>query len=91
MTDDVADGDWYETTFDPGPNQPNVDITETVAELKGVQSDELSPLYDAIDHVVDNIFSEPPDPDANVEVSFSYEGFRITISQDGDARFRPEE
>lgn len=90
MADDVADGHGYETTFDPEQDQPNVDITETVAELKGVESDELSPLYDSIDHVVDNIFSEPPQPDAEVEVSFSYEGFRITVSQDGEATFHPE-
>ncbi|MCU4801627.1 hypothetical protein OB920_14705 [Halobacteria archaeon HArc-gm2] len=91
MADEVADGGGYETTFDPARGQPNVDVTETVAALKGVESDELSPLYDAVGHVVDDIFSEPPRSGSDVEVSFSYEGFRITISQDGDARFRPEE
>ena len=91
MRDDVADGEGHHTTFDPDENQPNVDITETVAELKGVESDELSPLYDSIDHVVDNIFSTPPEPEAEVEVTFSYEGFRITVSQDGTATFRPKE
>ena len=91
MEDDVANGDGYQTRFDPEQNQPNVDITETVAELKGVESDDLSPLYDSIDHVVDNIFATPPKPVADVEVSFSYEGFRITIRQDGKATFRPQQ
>lgn len=91
MADDVANGEGHHTTFDPDENQPNVDITETVAELKGVESDDLSPLYDSIDHVVDNIFSTPPKSQADVEVSFSYEGFRITVSQDGSATFRPKE
>jgi|AntDeeMinimDraft_5_1070356.scaffolds.fasta_scaffold00092_25 hypothetical protein len=90
MADEVADGGGYETTFDPAQDQPNVDVTETVAELKGVESDELSPLYDVIGHVVDDIFSDPPQSGTDVEVSFSYEGFRITLSQDGDARFRSE-
>lgn len=91
MADDGATDDGVRTSFDPDQNQPNVDITEQVAELKGVDSDELSPLYDSIDHVVDNIFSSPPDPEADVEVSFSYEGFRITVSQDGTATFDPVE
>lgn len=90
MADDVGDGDSYRTTFDTDQDQPNVDITEAVAELKGVESDELSPLYDVIDHLVDNIFSDPPEPEADVEVSFSYEGYRVTISQDGNAAFRPD-
>ena len=89
MADDAANGDEYRTTFDTDENQPNVDITETVAEMKDIQSDELSPLYESIDHVVDNIFSEPPDPQADVEVSFTYEGFRVTVCQDGSATFRP--
>ena len=91
MADDAADGEGHHTTFDTDQNQPNVDITETVAELKEVESDELSPLYDSIDHVVDNIFSQPPSPEADVEVSFSYEGFRITVTQDGAATFRSRE
>ena len=88
MADDSGDGDVYHATFDTNQRQPNVDVTETVAELKDTDSDQLSPLYDCIDHVIDNIFSEPPDSDANVEVSFTYEGFRITIGQDGNATFR---
>lgn len=91
MGDDVADDDGYTRTFDTDKNQPTVDITETVAELRDVESDELSPLYDSIDHVVDNIFSEPPRPEADVEVSFNYEGYRIAVRQDGHATFRPRE
>lgn len=83
MADDVANGNEYRTTFDTNQGQPNVDITNTVAELKGVESDELAPLYDSINSLLDNIFSRPPQPEAEVEVSFSYEGFRITVRQDG--------
>lgn len=90
MADDVDSDDVYETVFDTDQHQPNVDVTETVADLKNVESDELSPLYDAIDHVIDNVFSDPPDSEADVQVTFSYEGFRITIHQDGRATFRPD-
>lgn len=81
----------HHTSFDTEQAQPNVDVTETVGRLKGVESDQLSPLYDSIDHVIDNVFSEPPDPNADVEISFNYEGYRITIRQDGNATFRPLE
>lgn len=88
MTEDAESGVDYQTTFDTEQNQPTVDVTETVAGLKDVESDELSPLYDSIDHVIDNVFSNPPSPDADVEVSFTYEGYRITVRQDGQATFR---
>lgn len=88
MADDAANGDVHRTTFDTDQSQPNVDVTETVAALKNVESDELAPLYESIDHVIDNIFSKPPSDEADVEVSFNYEGFRVTISQDGNAAFR---
>ena len=89
MVDRAGDPGVYRTTFDPTEKQPNVDVTETVAELEGTESDQLSPLYECIDHVIDNIFSNPPEPEADVEVSFTYEGYRVIVSQDGDATFRP--
>lgn len=89
MADDAVDGEIHRTTFDTDQSQPNVDVTETVAELKNTESDELAPLYDCIDHIIDNIFSEPPRDEADVEISFNYEGFRITINQDGNAAFHP--
>ena len=73
----------YQRTFDTDQNQPTVDVTEAVGELKGVASDELSSLYDRIDHAVDDLFSDPPRASAEIEVTFSYEVFRITIGQDG--------
>lgn len=88
MADDAANDEGYQTTFDTDQHQPNVDVTETVADLKETESDELSPLYGCIDHLIDNLFSDPPDPEADVEVSFNYEGFRITINQNGEATFR---
>lgn len=76
-------------TFDRDREDPMYAVTETVAELKGVESDRLEPLYGCLDHVVDHIFSDPPDEEADLRVTFSYEGFRVTIDQDGHATFRP--
>lgn len=43
-------------------------------------------LWETIDHVVDHIFSDPPSPDAQVQVTFTYEGYRITVEQDGTTK-----
>jgi len=33
------------------------------------------------------VFDEPPEPEAQVEMTFGYEGYRITVEQNGDAQF----
>ena len=62
-------------------------VAEIVAELEGVGVNEMYPIYDQMDDVLDNIFSEPPSPAAQLQLTFSYEGYRITIEQDGHAKF----
>ena len=62
-------------------------VAKIVAELEGVDEDKLEPSYKKIDHVLDHIFSEPPHPEAQIQVTFSYEGYRITVEQDGSAQF----
>lgn len=85
---DDADSDVVERTFDPAQADPTMDVTETVAELSGRDSDELTPLYGCIDDVAEHVYTNPPDPEAEIAVSFNYEGFRITLYQDGRATFR---
>ncbi len=66
-------------------------IPEVVAELEGISTDELQPLWEVTGDVLDDLFTEPPAPSAQVEVTFSYEGYRITVGQDGSATFvRPD-
>lgn len=66
---------------------PVVQITETVADIEDVQQSELTTVYSHLDHVLDYIFDNPPKPEAQVEITFSYEGYRITVEQDGTAQF----
>ena len=73
--------------FDPTENEPTYVIVETIADLEGIDSDELPSLYDTIDHVIDHVFSSPPTPEAQVQVTFTYAGYRITLNQDGSATF----
>ncbi|WP_232702362.1 HalOD1 output domain-containing protein [Halobacterium wangiae] len=71
--------------LDPERGEPNVQIAEIVAELKDTDASELTNMYSCIDHTIDHIFSNPPSPEADVEVRFSYEGSRITVEQNGTA------
>lgn len=68
-------------------DEPSVQIAEIVASLEDTDVDDLTPVYDQIDHVLSQIFSDPPDPSAQVEVTFSYERYRITVEQNGEATF----
>ncbi|MFC6725262.1 HalOD1 output domain-containing protein [Halobium palmae] len=66
---------------------PAAAVAEVVAELDGRRADELTATYRCIDGVLGNLFSEPPSPDAQMEVTFTYEGYRVTVEQDGAAKF----
>lgn len=67
--------------------EPAVQIAEVVASLEDEAEDELTPVYDQIDHVLSQIFSDPPDENAQIEVTFTYENYRVTVEQNGAARF----
>lgn len=83
------EGDVIEVRFDTDDADPSLSVAEAVAEIEGKDPTELSTIYGAIDHVIDHLFSDPPSRAADVEVSFSYEGYRITVHQDGNATFVP--
>lgn len=73
--------------FDTEKEDPGVDVAEVIAELEGRESTDLSALYDTIDHMIGQLFAEPPSPEAQAVLQFSYEGYRITLNQDGRATF----
>lgn len=82
-----ADGDVVDVRFDTDESDPALSVADVVAELEGQDPTELKLIYDASDHVVDHLFSEPPSPQADVEIAFTSEGYRVTIHQDGHATF----
>jgi hypothetical protein len=73
--------------FDTEQDEPATAVAETVASLEHRESTDLTTMYDCIDHVLEHVFSNPPSPEAQVQVTFTYEGYRITVDQDGGARF----
>ena len=86
MTEDQDSGK-IRRELDTDADEPATQIAMAVADIEGKDVDELESMYKTIDHVVDNLFSDPPSPTAQVEVSFSYEGYRIHVDQDGVAEF----
>ena len=77
-------------TFDTDTTDPNVDVVTTIADLEDVAVEELPALYDAIDQVLEHLYSRPPSPTADLQIAFSYHGYRVVLDQDGTARFYPD-
>lgn len=72
----------------PTPDDtPEIDIAKIVEELEGKDATDISSLYDTIDHLVEHLFSNPPPAEAQVQLEFTYEGYRIALTQDGKATF----
>jgi hypothetical protein len=73
--------------FDTDQDDPATAVAEAVADLQEVETTDLETMYEQVDHLVDHLFSTPPDPGAQVQVEFTFEGYRVTVDQDGNARF----
>lgn len=73
--------------LDTDAENPGVEVAQAVADIEGTDSTDLSAIYGWVDGILDNLFSNPPSPEAQMEIAFSYEGYRITVHQDGTAKF----
>jgi hypothetical protein len=60
------------------------DLLAIVAELEGTEIEELPEFYRQVGHFVESLFKNPPAPEAQMQLEFSYAGYRITISQRGE-------
>ena len=69
--------------IDTDRETPVVAIAEIVSEIENVPHEELTTTYEHLDHILQELFSNPPVPEAQVEVSFTYEGYRVKVEQDG--------
>ena len=68
-------------------DDPEIDIAKIVADLENREATNISSLYDTIDHLVEHLYSNPPPIEAQAELEFTFEGYRIELSQDGKATF----
>jgi hypothetical protein len=87
MADESPNENIVHRQLDTSREEPIVELSDVVADLEGTSTSELTPVYDQLDHVIDYIFSNPPVPEAQVQITFTYEGYRITVEQDGSAQF----
>ena len=70
------------------PEGPEVSFADVVAELKDTRSSELAPISSELDDLVRGVLLSPPPERNQAEVSFTYEGFRVTLYHDGHAVLR---
>lgn len=73
--------------FDVDREDSEVDVAEVVAELEDKDVTDLSALYETVDHLIEKLYATPPSAAAQVRMEFTYEGYRITLNQDGFATF----
>lgn len=51
---------------------PAVEIPEIVSELEEKDQTDMATIYNCINHTIDNIFSDPPAQEAQLQVTFNY-------------------
>ncbi|MXV61179.1 hypothetical protein GS429_03710 [Natronorubrum sp. JWXQ-INN-674] len=74
--------------LDTGRDVPETQLVEVVAELEESGMTELSPIYGCIDDMIADLFSSPPPAEAEAQLEFTYQGYRIHVRQNGVATFR---
>lgn len=77
-----------ERTVDTDDGEPSYHVLESIATVEGVDVTELPPVYERIGHILDGVFDDPPIDEAQVEVTFSYHGYRVTVNQNGTVTLR---
>jgi hypothetical protein len=85
--DVIVHRDLFEGERPDVADAPEVDIAEIIAEFEGQDTTDISALYDTVDHLVEHMFSTPPPLEAQCRLEFTYEGYRVTLTQDGHATF----
>lgn len=69
--------------FDPETTTPTRAVVEAIADLEDADTLELPPLYATMNDILDRFASNPPASRADVEITFTYEEYRITVHQTG--------
>lgn len=91
MEDEIAydpDTDCYvvDVALD-GPDAAADAVITAVAVIRDRDPTDLPPLADVVDtDALGDVFRTSQDGAGNLEVSFDYAGFRVTVSGDGEVR-----
>jgi len=73
--------------LDTDGEKPAIQLAQAVAEIEEKDMTELPTMYNCVDGVLNHLFSNPPSPEAQMEIEFSYETYRISVEQNGTATF----
>lgn len=84
---DSHDGEIVHRELNTNRENPAVEIAEAVADMEDRAVDELPTTYECIDGMLAEIYGNPPAPEAQIEVEFTYADYRITVDQTGGAEF----
>lgn len=85
----VDDDGMARYSIDATSESAEFELLSGLAAVEGVDMDELPSLYGTIDHLVEALYDEPPAASAQVELSFSYAGYRVHLDQRGNVRLVP--
>jgi|GEM_PF-475983 len=87
MADDVdedSEPDIVRASIEPDPKTAEHDLLELIAESEGVEIEDLPSFYEQVDHFVEMLFKRPPSSESQMQLSFSYAGYRVTVNQKGE-------
>jgi len=77
--------------LDTDVENPATEVANAIADIEERDVTDLGTMYECVDGVLDHLFSNPPTPNAQMEVEFSYENHRIRSEQNGNAEFMKTE
>lgn len=86
MSDD-SESQIIHRSIDTDVENPGAEIAAIVQDIEEKEATDLSTIYECVDGVLDHVFSTPPSPRAQMQIEFTYETYRITVHQDGEATF----
>lgn len=81
--DGTSDGEVIHTELDTDADRPAIELAKVIADSEGVAHTDLTTMYSVVDDMLVHLFENPPSPEAQMEVTFSYEGYRVTVEQNG--------
>lgn len=78
-----TEGEIVNAHIDPESSTAEYDLLAVIAELEGVEIEALPPLYDQVGHFVEMLFRDPPAGESQMEIGFSYAGYRVRVTSHG--------
>jgi len=86
---DVDENGILQFGIEPDPKTAEYDLLTVLATHEDIEMDDLPSLYSVVDQFVGEVFDDPPSESAQLEITFSYAGYRITVRQGGHVTMVP--